>query len=43
MATKDKTVPTQSKKPSGGGGKTNEDMLKYGRNEAKIVNQKRSK
>jgi hypothetical protein len=42
MATKDKTAPVQQK-PSGGGGKTNEDMLKYGRGEAKVVNQKRSK
>lgn len=44
MATsKDKTVPVQSGKPSGGGGKTNADMLKLGRGEAKVANQKRSK
>jgi hypothetical protein len=40
MATQSKTVPVQKSK---GGGKTNEDMLKYGRNMAKVVNQKRSK
>jgi len=42
MATKDKTVPVQQQK-SGGGGKTNEDMLKLGRGMAKVANQKRSK
>lgn len=42
MATQ-KTVPIQKSKPGSGGGKTNEDMLKLGRNEAKIANQKRSK
>jgi hypothetical protein len=41
MATQ-KTVPVQ-KGGKGNGGKTNEDMLKYGRNMAKVVNQKRSK
>jgi len=41
MATQ-KTVPVQKSK-GGNGGKTNEDMLKYGRNMAKVVNQKRSK
>ena len=41
MATQ-KTVPVQ-KGNGGNGGKTNEDMLKYGRNMAKVVNQKRSK
>jgi hypothetical protein len=42
MATQSKTVPVQKSK-GGNGGKTNEDMLKYGRNMAKVVNQKRSK
>ena len=45
MATKtaqDKTMPTNGgAKKGGSGGKTNADMLKYGRNMAKIVNQKR--
>lgn len=45
MATqsKDKYVPIQKGGTGGNGGKTNEDMLKYGRNMAKVVNQKRSK
>ena len=43
MATKDKTVPVQQQKPSGGGGKTNEDMKSLGRGLAKVANQKRSK
>jgi hypothetical protein len=43
MATQDKKVPVQTGGKNGGGGKTNEDMLKMGRNEAKVANQKRSK
>ena len=43
MATQGKTVPVQKQKPGGGGGKTNEDMLKLGRGLAKVANQKRSK
>ncbi len=43
MATQDKKVPVQTGGKGGNGGKTNEDMLKYGRNMAKVVNQKRSK
>ena len=40
----DKKVPaTQGGKPNAPGGKTNEDMLKLGRNLAKVANQKRSK
>jgi hypothetical protein len=41
----DKKVPaTQGGKPgNSSGGKTNEDMLKLGRNLAKVANQKRSK
>jgi hypothetical protein len=41
MATQ-KTAPIQKGK-NGGGGKTNEEMLKLGRNLAKVANQKRSK
>jgi len=37
-----KTVPIQNGK-GGNGGKTNEDMLKMGRNLAKVANQKRGK
>ena len=39
----DKKVPVETGGKGGNGGKTNEDMLKYGRNMAKVVNQKRSK
>jgi hypothetical protein len=42
MATQ-KTVPIQKGGTNGGGGKTNEEMLKLGRNLAKVANQKRSK
>jgi len=38
-----KTVPVQNGGKGGNGGKTDADMLKYGRNMAKVVNQKRSK
>ena len=38
----DKQVPVQTGgKPSTPGGKTNEEMLKLGRNLAKLANQKR--
>ena len=40
MATQDKKVPVQTGK-GGNSGKTNEDMLKLGRNLAKVKNQKR--
>lgn len=43
MATQDKKVPVQSGGKGGNGGKTNEDMLKMGRNLAKVANQKRGK
>ena len=46
MATQDKKVPVQhgGKGGKGGnGGKTNEEMLKLGRNLAKVANQKRGK
>jgi hypothetical protein len=43
MATQDKKVPVQTGGKSGNGGKTNEDMLKMGRNLAKVANQKRGK
>lgn len=45
MATQGKTTPVQTgaKGSKGSGGKTNDDMLKYGKNMAKVVNQKRSK
>ena len=43
MATQDKKVPVQTGGKGGNGGKTNEDMLKYGRGLAKVANQKRSK
>lgn len=43
MATQDKKVPVQTGGKSGNGGKTNDDMLKYGQNMAKVVNQKRGK
>jgi hypothetical protein len=43
MATQDKKVPVQTGGKGGSGGKTNEDMLKMGRNLAKVANQKRGK
>lgn len=43
MATQDKRVPVQTGGKGGNGGKTNEDMLKMGRNLAKVANQKRGK
>jgi hypothetical protein len=43
MATQDKKVPIQNGGKGGNGGKTNEDMLKMGRNLAKVANQKRGK
>jgi hypothetical protein len=43
MATQDKKVPIQTGGKGGNGGKTNEDMLKMGRNLAKVANQKRGK
>jgi hypothetical protein len=43
MATQDKKVPVQTGGKGGNGGKTNEDMLKMGRNLAKVANQKRGK
>jgi hypothetical protein len=38
-----KTVPVDKGGKGGNGGKTNEDMLKMGRNLAKVANQKRGK
>jgi hypothetical protein len=43
MATQDKKVPVQHGGKGGNGGKTNEEMLKLGRNLAKVANQKRGK
>lgn len=44
MANPDKKTPADGGVPSGGnGGKTNEQMLRLGRNLAKVANQKRRK
>lgn len=41
MATQDKQVPIQNGGNGKNGGKTNEQMLKMGRNLAKVANQKK--